>query len=360
MVGDLGIATMGFVPQRAVRRRRVTLKLTALLGVLALGSLDAPAQGLNFGGASTDNRPIDITADSGIEWQQQAQVYIARGNAVATRGTSEVHADTLTAHYRPSKSKTAEGGNEVYRLDADGHVVMKGPTQTVVGDQAVYDVDQQIAVVTGKALKLTTPTDVVTARDSLEWYDATQVAVARGNAVATRADKHIRADVLTAHMTKEKPNPTGKKPDATNATETKSAATSAKPQSVAAKKGGAAPLGADSENSRISRVDAQGHVVAWNSTDVGKGDYGVYNAETGIVTLLGNVTISRGQDVIRGRYAVLDLNTNVSRMMTVAAKPGELAPRVEGLFVRQDATTAPSGRTPAAHTKSASSGRSKP
>jgi lipopolysaccharide export system protein LptA len=333
-----------------------------LLAIAALGSLDAAAQGLNPDGASTDNRPIDITADSGIEWQQQAQVYIARGNAVATRGTSEVHADTLTAHYRPSKSKTAEGGNEVYRLDADGHVVMKGPTQTVVGDQAVYDVDQQIGVVTGKALKLTTPTDVVTARDSLEWYDGTQIAVARGDAVANRADKHIRADVLTAHMTKEKPNPADQKPGAINPAETKSATTPAKPQSVAATQGSAAagPLGADSENSRISRIDAQGHVVAWNPTDVGRGDYGVYNADTGIVTLLGNVTITRGQNVIRGKYAVLDLKTNISRMMTVATKPGEPAPRVEGLFVRQDATTAAAGGGPATGPKSASIGRSKP
>jgi lipopolysaccharide export system protein LptA len=266
----------------------------------------------------------------------------------------------LTAHYRPSKGKTAEGGNEVYRVDADGHVVMKGPTQTVVGDQAVYDLDQQIAVVTGKALKLTTPTDVVTAHDSFEWYDTTQIAVARGDAVATRGDKHIRADVLTAHMTKAKPNPAGEKPGATNPAETRSAATPAKSQSVAAKQGSVAgPLSADSENSRISRIDAQGHVVAWNSTDVGRGDYGVYNADTGIVTLLGNVTIARGQNVIRGEYAVLDLNTNISRMMTVAAKPGEPAPRVEGLFVRQDATTVASGGGPATGKKSAS-GRSKP
>ena len=46
------------------------------------------------------------------------------------------------------------------------------------------------------------------------------------------------------------------------------------------------------------------------ATDIGRGDYGVYNADTGIVTLLGNVTITRGQDVIRGQYAVVDLNTN--------------------------------------------------
>src|SRR5215470_6253126 len=162
----------------------------------------AAAQGLNLGAASED-RPIAISATSGIEWQQDAQVYIARGNATAKRGTTEVYADTLTAHYRPIKGGGSE--TEIYRLNADGHVTIKGETQTVVGDQAVWDVDQQMGIVTGKALKLTTTTDVVTARDSLEWYDQKQVAVARGDAVAVRENaKRVRADVLTAHMTKAK------------------------------------------------------------------------------------------------------------------------------------------------------------
>ncbi|HZU88849.1 MAG TPA: LptA/OstA family protein, partial [Stellaceae bacterium] len=67
---------------------------------------------------------------------------------------------------------------------------------------------------------------------------------------------------------------------------------------------------------------------------------GVYDAKTGIVTLLGNVTITRGQDVIRGQYAVVDLNRNVSRIMSVATRPGGAAPRVEGVFVRQNAAPA--------------------
>jgi lipopolysaccharide export system protein LptA len=69
------------------------------------------------------------------------------------------------------------GATEIYRINADGHVLIKGPTQRVVGDHAVYDLDQGIIVVTGKALKLTTPTDVVTARDSLEWYDQKPAAM---------------------------------------------------------------------------------------------------------------------------------------------------------------------------------------
>ena len=245
---------------------------------------------------------------------------------MAKRGASEVHADTLTAHYRPSKGPGGE--TEIYRLNADGHVTIKGERQTVIGDQAVYDVDQQIGIVTGKGLKLTTATDVVTARDSLEWYDQKQIAVARGDAVAVRDTKRIRADVLTAHMTKDKPKPAAGKSE-TGPVRPAPAAT-AKP---AAKPGAAgAPLGAD-EGSRISRLDAQGNVLVSTETDVGRGDYGVYNADTGIVTLLGNVTVTRGANTIRGQYAVIDLNNNISRMMTAPGRAGEPSAPGRG-FVR--------------------------
>ena len=331
------------------------------IGLWVLGSAggitQAAAQGLNPLANASDSQPIDITAASGIEWDQNRQLYIARGNAVAVRGTSAVHADVLTAHYRPSKSKS-EGGNEVYRLDADGHVVITAPNRTVVGDQAIYDVDQQIGIVTGQHLQLTTPTDVVTARDSLEWYDQQQVAVARGDAVAIRGDRRIRGDVLTAHFIKDKtaagkdkaaaaPKTAGVQPGeakpasapAVRPAEPASAPSAAKAVAAAgSSKPGAAKMSIDPEegNSKISRVDAQGHVVVVTATDIGRGDYGVYNAQTGIATLLGNVTVTRGQDAVKGQYAVMDLNTNISRMMTVAAKPGTPPPRVEGLFYRQD------------------------
>jgi lipopolysaccharide export system protein LptA len=333
-------------------------RATVLMGLLCVGGLSGPpsaaAQGLSLSGVSED-RPIEVSADHGIEWLQDAQVYIARGNAMAKRGTTEVHADTLTAHYRPIKGTgdkgtgdkaagdkgtgdkaTGEGGEtEIYRLDADGHVTIKGERQTVVGDQAVYDVDQQIGIVTGKALKMTTATDVVTARDSLEWYDQKQIAVARGDAVAVRDVKVIRADVLTAHMTKDKPQPAAGKPD-----KAVPAAAPAKPRNAAM-----APGDAD-ESSKISRVDAQGHVLVSTATDVGRGDYGVYNADTGIATLLGNVTVTRGPNTVRGEYAVMDLNNNISRMMAAPAKSGAAATRVEGLFVRQDQAVAPTGSPP--------------
>ena len=137
-------------------------------------------------------------------------------------------------------------------------------------------------VVTGKGLKLTTATDTVTARDSLEWYDQKQVAVARGDAVAIRNGKTIKADILTAYMVKTKP-PDGKAagaPGKSAGHARRQAGRSPRPRRRAA------PAAAES---KISRVDAQGHVVVTNATDTGRGDFGVYNADTGICTLIGNV-----------------------------------------------------------------------
>jgi lipopolysaccharide export system protein LptA len=327
---------------------------TALLGSFALLSVGSaqPARAQNFGLglSSQDNgKPVDIVADDGIEWQQNNRVYIARGNARATRGQSTLFGDTLMAFYRPicspearaaaaqkaaaakenpPKNKPANapqpphdcpatvpdkppaaqdrnnpgngdptGGNatEIYRMEADGNVKIATETQTVYGDHAVYDVDQDLLVVTGKHLKLETPRDTVTARDSLEWYDDKQLAVARGDAVSIREGKRLAGDVLTAEIEKDK--------------------------------NGA---------SHISRIDAQGNVLVSSLDQVARGDTGIYNVDTGIATLSGRVTLTRADNVLRGRYGVVDLNNNVSRLLNAppSAKLTEgSAPRVEGLLI---------------------------
>ncbi|HEY8874311.1 MAG TPA: LptA/OstA family protein, partial [Stellaceae bacterium] len=272
---------------------------------------------------------------------------------------------------------------EIYRVEAEGHVTLNRDAQTVVGDRAVYGVDQAIAVITGKGLKLTTATDVVTARDSLEWYDQKQVAVARGDAVAIRNGKTIKADILTAYMVKTAPGQA--KPGQTKPGQAKAGAPAARPAPGAvsgpapapakpplttaappagtpgpAKPGAAGAEAKPAAESKISRVDAQGHVIITNALDTGRGDFGVYNADTGIATLIGNVVMERGKDVIRGQRGVMDLNNNVSRMMPGGA-PGAASPqRVQGLFVRQEKGAASGAAPGLAPSPTTSPGREPP
>jgi lipopolysaccharide export system protein LptA len=317
--------------------------LLPLLAAMLLASHRVLAQ---LGPPDTSSAPINIQADSGIEWQQNKQLYIARGNAVAARGPATIKADTLLAHYRDVKSApaaaaantaTTENNTQIYRVEAEGNVVITRDNRTVVGDHADYDMDQGIGIVRGKALKMTTASDTVTARDTLEWYDLKQIAVARGDAVAVHNGRTIKADTLTAYMVKAAPEAQPGKP---------APPPKPIPSSAAGKPG--APAAAPGEESKISRIDGQGHVVVVNGPDIGRGDYGVYNAASGICTLLGNVTITRGSDVVTGQYAVMNLNTNVSRIMPASTLPGSTRQRVQGLFVKQDLTGATGGAKPAA------------
>jgi lipopolysaccharide export system protein LptA len=322
-------------------------------GLLLAFSIAAPARAQL--GTADNTQPVNIQADNGIEWQQNQQIYIAHGNAVATRGPASIKADTLIAHYREAKpgDANAQGNTEIYRVEAQGNVLITRDNRTVVGDRADYDIDRGIGIGTGHALKMTTAQDVVTARDALEWYDQKQIAVARGDAVAVHNGRTIKADVLTAYMVKDaqahptpgvpgqtappKPAPAPAKPVAT-VTASAPGNPAIKPAAASAPgtPAGAGNTPAQNEASKIDRVDAQGHVVVIGAADIGRGDYGVYNAGTGICTLLGNVVITRGKDVITGQYAVMDMNRNISRILPASTLPGSTRERVQGVFVKQD------------------------
>jgi lipopolysaccharide export system protein LptA len=291
-----------------------TVTTLILVSLAALAPLPAStlAQGLGLI-SPNDRRALDVEADNGIEWRQDRSVYIARDNARATRGGATLYGDTLTAHYRPvapdrnrpPDPDSLTGSTEIYRIEADGNVRLQSETQTVYGDHGDYEMDGATAIFTGKHLKLVTPRDTVTARDSLEWYDNKLIGIARGQAVSVRDDKQLTADILIAHV--EKPSD--------------------------------AP-------SRIDRIDAQDHVVVTTPTDVARGASGIYNVDTGIITLARDVTITRGDSVLAGQYGIVNLNTNISRLLN--GPPGDLRPgrAPVTLDVRPGAANTPSASAP--------------
>lgn len=238
------------------------------------------AQSLNFGSGDT---PIEITADNGIEWQQDSLVFLARGNAQALRGDVRVLADELRAYYR----KKSDGATEIWRLDAIGTVRIKSTEGTAYGDKAVYDVDNSILTITGNNLKLVSGQDWLTARDQLEFWEAKQMAVARGKAVAKRENKKLTASVLAAYFRKDKKGETG-----------------------------------------IYRVDAFDQVNIITDKDQASSERGVYNVESGIATLTGSVKIKRDNNVLNGCSAEVNLNTGVSNLHSCASG----GTRVQGSF----------------------------
>ena len=241
------------------------------------------AQGLNFGKSNSD-APIEVYADDGIEWQQDTLTFLARGNARAIRGEVTVYGDELRAFYR----KLDDGSTEIWRLDVTGKVKIVTPGETAYGDKGVYDVDNAILVLTGKKVRLLTPTDEVTADQQIEYWEYKQMAVARGNAQVLSKDRNLRAEVIVAYF---KTSNNGK--------------------------------------SAIHRVEAFNDVIVKSAKERATSDRGVYSVESGVAILTGSVKITQDGNQLEGCKAQINLNSGISKMFSCANGDGG---QVGGVF----------------------------
>lgn len=125
--------------------------------------------------------------------------------------------------------------------------------------------------------------------DSLEVQQDKQLAVFRGNVDATQGRIKLKADELRVHYLDSK-------------------------------------AGEEGVTGSIRRIDAVGKVFIWSPTETAQGDRGVYDVAAKRITLTGQVVLTRGQNVLRGKRLVMNTETGVSRMDAGGG-------RVKGLFV---------------------------
>ena len=214
--------------------------------------------------------------------------------------------------------------NEIYRLEAIGHVHIFTATQQAFGDHGIYDIDQAVMVLTGHDLHLITPTDLLTARDQMEYFSQTRISIGRGDATVTTNDgRRIRADVLVGYSAPPAP----------------AAPNAAKPGSAtaAAPANGQDPIGS---SGKLEKVNAFGNVVVRTQTETVRGDRGVYVPDTGIARVVGNVHITRGQNQLNGAAAIINMHTGLA---TMTEDPGA---RVQGLIVPNETQSTPGQGSP--------------
>jgi lipopolysaccharide export system protein LptA len=348
---------------------RLTVGFGALLvSALIAASHAASAQPLDL----SQGGPITITARDGLEWHQAQQEVIALGDARAVRQNVTVTADRLIAFYRKKAEPDASqpgtstqsgaqahltagqpgagqpvaahpaaaqsglaaadaednGGTEIYRLRAEGNVHIFTATDHAQGDAAVYDIDQAVMVMTGHNLRLTTPNDVLTSRDTMEYWPQKHMAVARGNAVVVTKDaRRVAADVLVAYTA---PTATPGAPGAASGP----AQPPSKPTPASPPPGSRQVASGDDLQSsgKLEKVEAFGHVSVRTPTDTAIGERAVYVPDTGIARLAGNVRITRGQNQLDGQEAEVNMKTGIARLLR-----GD-TDRVTGLMVPNDTT----------------------
>jgi len=284
-------------PARPTSARPLAWIVAAVL--FSFAPAPATAQGLNLGSSNND-APIEVYADNGIEWQQDNEVLIARGNARAVRAGVNVYGDVLRAYY---KKEASGSGSQLTRLDAAGKVRIVSPNESIDGDGAVYDLDKAILVVSGKKVTYRSGEDVITADQQMEYYERDLKAVARGNAVAVHEGKRMNARLIQALFRKT----------ANGKTE-------------------------------VHKVQAFDDVVIVTEEDVVRADKGIYDVVTELATLTGNVRIARGANILKGDVAEINMKTGVSRLLTTPG--GKSGGRVRGLITPKKSETPSKGGKP--------------
>jgi lipopolysaccharide export system protein LptA len=149
--------------------------------------------------------------------------------------------------------------------------------------------------------------------DRIEVQDKANRAVFTGNVHATQGNMILDAARMTVAYTNP---PAGAKP-----------AAGAKPVA------GAKPAGSPS----VQRVDASGGVTVRSPDQTARGNFGIYDLNRRIITLLGAVTLIQGTNTVRGGRLVIDLASGRSVMdgSAVGGAPGTTTSaggRVTGRF----------------------------
>ncbi len=84
---------------------------------------------------------------------------------------------------------------------------------------------------------------------------------------------------------------------------------------------------------QIQRLDASGGVVVRSATETAKGDFGIYDLNRKLITLLGNVQLNQKQNQVMGSRLVIDLTSG--RAVVDGGPPGvnSSGGRVTGHFI---------------------------
>jgi len=119
---------------------------------------------------------------------------------------------------------------------------------------------------------------------TLEVRDKDRIATFSGNVQVVQGDTTMRCKVLVVHYDSNQPG----------------ALKSATPGA-----GG---------SQQISRLEAKGGVVVTQQDQTATGDTGLFDMKSNTITLLGNVVVSQGGNVVRGERLVVDMTTGVSKV----------------------------------------------
>lgn len=224
---------------------------------------------------------INVEADNGIEYFEDKNMCIAKGNAVATKGSTKLTSNIMKVYFSGKEKK------EIQKIEADGSVVLTSPSGLLHCEHIVYTLDNELINAHGGKLTLSMSSgDVLKASEKILFYRNDNIGEAFGDVVFTSKNRVIQSPHMKALFCEA--DKTDKKTDT------------------------------DEEKLKLDEVEAFEHVTITQEDKKSDCDYAKYSAKSGEVHLYGNVKIIDKSGTAFAQEAIYNQQKHTSYLM-----PGE-------------------------------------
>ena len=215
--------------------------------------------------------PIEIYAEQGIEWHKNDNKYLAIGNAIAKSGKMSVKSDRIEAFYEEQDNS----GMNIKLVKAHKEVVVTDENLKIVGGKlAEYNLKKDYFSIFGKKLILTSKDNKLESKEKMEYWREKGVAIATGKAKAKKGNEfEIKAEKLVWYLNE------------------------------------------DEEKIDVKKIFGFNSVSIFTNNEVAFSDKALYNKDSGICKLFGNVKLQKGDSFLTGDYAEVDLNKGISKLL---------------------------------------------
>ena len=218
-----------------------------------------------------NNAPIEIFADDGIEWHKNKSKYVALGNAKALSGTLSVESDKIEAFYEENDSSNMN----ITEVRAKKNVVVQDKKMKITGGEyAEYKILKDYFLINGKNIILTSEKNILKSNKKLEYWRSKNIAIATGKAEAKKDnDFVVLADKLVWYLQER------------------------------------------NQKTTVKKLLGFNNVSIKTNNEVAFSDKAIYNNDTEICKLFGNVKLQRGESFLIGEYAEVDLRSGISKLL---------------------------------------------
>ena len=225
---------------------------------------------------NNNDKPIEIFAEEGIEWHKNKNKYVAVGNAKVTSGSMTLQSDIIEAFYEEKNSSDMN----ITEVRAKKNVIIEDNKMKIVGGEyAEYNIFKDFFLIKGAKITLTSESNTLKSNEKLEYWRSKNIAIATGKAEAKKDQEFIvLADKLVWYLQESK------------------------------------------KKTEVKKLLGFNNVSIKTNNEVAFSDKAIYNNNTEICKLFGNVKLQRGESFLLGEYAEVDLKRGISKLLPAPGK----------------------------------------